>query len=33
MDGRQIQPFVPNAAKIDQDKDHRLVSVAKTVAE
>ena len=33
MDGKQVQPFVPNAAKINQDKDHRLVSVAKIVAE
>jgi predicted AlkP superfamily phosphohydrolase/phosphomutase/tetratricopeptide (TPR) repeat protein len=33
IEGEQILPFVPRAAEIDQDKDKRLVSIAKILAE
>lgn len=33
LDGEQLLPFVPNAARIDQRKDKRLLSIAKVVAE
>lgn len=33
LEGEQLLPFVPRAADIDQDKDKRLLSLAKVVAE
>ena len=33
LEEEHLLPFVPNAAKIDQEKDQRLVAVAKSIAE
>ncbi len=33
IDAEQLLPFVPNAESIDQDKDRRLYSIAKVLAE
>src|SRR5262245_11502406 len=33
LDGTHIAPFVPKLAEVDQDKDHRLETIARLVAE
>jgi hypothetical protein len=33
IEGEMLLPFVPHAAEIDQEKDKRLVSIAKILAE